>query len=229
METVDPYRAATTQTRAHTLAAAGASRRAAGAADPLQHNGLARVSDPRSTRMDEFEAKLPLLLMLRAAPKLLYYAFLLWFGVLMAFVGGVTWLTGNPLHAPPLLVLIFVATGVGVSYVRNGPRRWLAKQPYRVDGYLELVGREERVVRLLARVHFQGAAPDPRFLADLLVGAGHEQTGLVVFSPTEIGLHSPELSGNAGRVHGWFQRVVDDALHALDDVASVRFIDVQER
>lgn len=211
------------------LAAAGAARREALGLDPSEPWFRPPTSDVRSTAGDAVGAVVGSIVRPGLLAKLAVAWFYLLTGFAVGFVGLVTWITGNPLFAPPLFVVMAVLVGGGVAYRRNGPRRWLAKRPFRVDGYLELVGREARVTRLLARVEFAGAAPSPRFVGDVITGAEVPIPAIEQAGPTSLAVRSPDFNGDRAALHGWFQSLVDRALIPLDAAASIRFIEVEER
>ncbi len=211
------------------LAAAGAARREALGLDPSEPGYRPPTSEVRSTAGDALGAMRGNFVRPGLLAKLVVVWFYLLAGLSVGFVGLVTWITGNPMLAPPLFIALAVLVGGAVAHRRNGPRRWLAKRPFRVDGYLELVGREARVTRLLARVEFAGAAPAARFVGDVITGAEVAILAVERAGPSSLAVRSPDVNGDRAALHGWFQALVDRALIPLDAAASIRFIEVEER
>lgn len=153
-------------------------------------------------------------------------------GVLLAIglvAGIVSVFRLNPLWIPAAFVASCVLVAGVVAEQRGAPRRWLARRPVRVDGYLELIGREERVVRLLARVVFADRAPDAAWFADVMTGAGIPSQGVLAKDARTIEVFSPEIDGRATVLHLWFQRWVDGAVLAVDQEFSVSRIELIER
>lgn len=224
-----PYRHAPTLTRAQQLAMAGQRRREATGVDPHAARGEVPVSDVRSTVLDlvtDIDVS-------KASPRALVWMSMLgfvgFFAVAAMFVGAVSAATGRPLLAPVILVAVFVAIGYGASRHRNAPRQWLARRALRVDGYLELVGREEHVERVLVRLEFARRPPEVQFVRDLLAGAGCESAGVDERSPGVVVVHAPIIAGSAKRLHGWFQSLTDRALVPLHEAHPVALVTVEER
>jgi hypothetical protein len=224
-----PYRDAPLVTEARRLAAIGRERREATGVDPHAATAALPVSGVRSTVLDVITD----IDVSRASPRALLSLSLLGFGALFAvavlFVAAVSAATHRPLLAPLLLVAAFVAIGYVASGRRNAPRRWLARRMIRVDGYLELVGREDHVERLLARVEFARHAPEVQFVRDLLAGAGCESAGVEERSPGVIVIHGPSVAGSAARLHGWVQSTIDRALVPLHESFAVALVTIEER
>lgn len=224
-----PYREAPTLTRAQQLAAAGRRRREATGVDPHAARGEAPVSDVRSTVLD-LVADIDVS---RASPRVVVGASMLgfvgFFAVAATFVGAVSAVTGRPLLAPVILVAVFVAIGYVAARHRNAPRQWLARRALRVDGYLELVGREDHVERVLVRLEFARRPPEVQFVRDLLAGAGCESAGVEERSAGVVLVHSPHIAGSAKRLHGWFQSLTDGALMPLHELHPVALVTVEER
>ncbi len=224
-----PYRDAPTVNQAQQLAAIGRSRREATGLDPHAAAGERPVSDVRSTVLDlvtEIDGS-------QVGPRVLLGASMI--GLLGLFVAAVmlvvavSVVTGRPLLVPLVMVGVFVAIGYGVSRHRNAPRQWLARRVLRVDGYLELVGREDHVERVLARLEFERQPPEVQFVRDLLAGAGCESAGVDERSPGVIVIHGPDVAGEAKRLHGWFQSLTDRALVPLHEAYPVSLVTVEER
>ncbi len=224
-----PYRDAPKLTQAQQLAAVGQRRREATGVDPHAAAGERPVSDVRSTVLDlvtDIDGS-------QVGSHVLFGASMI--GLLGVFVAAVmlvvtvSVVTGRPLLVPLGLVAVFVAIGYGVSRRRNAPRHWLARRVLRVDGYLELVGREDHVERVLARLEFERQPPEVQFVRDLLAGAGCASAGVDERSPGVIVIHSPDVAGDAKRLHGWFQALTDRALVPLHETYPVALVTVEER
>ena len=224
-----PYRDAPAVTQAQQLAAIGRRRREATGVDPHAAVGERPVSDVRSTVLDlvtDIDVSTVGTPVLLGASMI---GLLALFVAAVMFVVTVAVVTGRPLLVPMMLAAVFVAIGYGVSRHRNGPRQWLARRVLRVDGYLELVGREDHVERVLARLEFERRPPEVQFVRDLLAGAGCETAGVDERSPGVIVIHGPEVAGEAKRLHGWFQSLTDRALVPLHETHPVALVTIEER
>lgn len=89
-----------------------------------------------------------------------------------------------------------------VMQANEQPRRWVTSNPLRIDGYLEMLGREERVVRLRVLVRFANrAGPEAELFKDLLTGASVFTRGVELIDHGVFAVHSPEINGHATASH----------------------------
>ncbi len=130
----------------------------------------------------------------------------------------------------PFTVVAAGLVGAAVARARNQPRRWLAQSPLRAEGYLELLGREARLVRVRALVRFaRGASPDVEVFKDILTGAGVRSLGVALEAPGVIAVHSPGLDDSHASVHAWFQGLCDRALVPVTESWPISVVSVEER
>lgn len=215
-----PYRHAPALTKAQRLAQIGRERRLASGVDPHAapsanvHSAvldvIAAIDAPPGARGTLLRAWMP-------------------FVASVLLVAGVAVGSGFPRLVPVVILAAAVVIGVVTVREREAPRRWLAGAAVRIDGYLDLVGREELVERPLARVEFERDAPEVQFVRDLLTGAGVESGGVDERSPGVFVVHGPALAGSAQRLHRWFRSLVDRALTPLHAEHPIARVTVEER
>jgi hypothetical protein len=217
------------------LAAKGRELRAAAPADPHALRAPGEISDPRASALEHSAAALEDMagpwMARRIFTNVVYYLVLIVMIVVLPLVMLAIAVLGK-LFFPMFgaFVAAMIGVGMAVAHRRNQPRRWLSQIPLRVDGYLDTLGREERLVRTLAVIRFvPGTSPDLEFTKDVLTGARCPSQGVVALGPDTIGVHSPDLDGDAKRLHTWFQFLCDECLIPVHASYPIERVDLQER
>jgi hypothetical protein len=225
----------------------GRALREAAGWDPHAMAAPSELSAPRASALEEMAAAYegaidaaPLSARMRARLALLSAgtpALLIYGGIFVASVSIVAafalvakefgrWIV---LLAPLTVVLVVLVAALALSS-RESPRKWLSRNPLRIDGYLDLLGREERVVRVRAVVRFADRqGPDAELFKDLLTGAGVFTRGVERIDHGVFAVHSPEINGDASTLHRWVQRLCDAALVALSEAHAISAVVIEER
>lgn len=240
------YRSSEASPAVLALADRGRSIRESAGLDPHAMVAPTTLSIPLATVIEEIAASyeqalenapLPLRLQMRmamlsaSAPAVLIYGgiFLASIVIVSLFALAATMIARWFVLLAPLTVVIAMLLVAMVRSAKEQPRRWIAHNPLRIDGYLDLLGREERVVRVRAVVRFAGkTAPDAELFKDVLTGAGVFSRG-VEASEGAFAVYSPEINGDAATLHRWVQLLCDAALVPLDESQPISEVVIEER
>lgn len=241
------YRTSAASPTVLALADRGRSIRESVGADPHAMVAPTSLSVPRATVMEEIAASyehalenmpLPVRLQMRmamlsaSAPAVLIYGGIFFASIVIVsvFALAATMIARWFVLLAPLTVVLAMMLVAMVRSAKDQPRRWIARNPLRIDGYLDLLGREERVVRVRAVVRFANkSAPDAELFKDLLTGAGVFSRGVELVDAGAFAVHSPEVSGDAATLHRWVQLLCDAALVPLSESQPISEVVIEER
>lgn len=241
------YRTSAASSRVLALADRGRSIRESAGLDPHVMAAPSALSIPRATVMEEISASYEhaletvpmsarmwarLTMLSVSAPAIAIYGgiFATSIFVVALFAWASTMIARWFVLLAPFTVVIAVLLVAMIRHAKEQPRRWIAHNPLRIDGYLDLLGREERVERVRAVVRFAAhGAPSIELFKDVLTGAGVFTRGVESLDDRTFALYSPEVGGHAATLHRWVQLLCDEALAVFGEEHPISEVVIEER